>query len=79
MGKYTQKQLRQMVGTGAAIDITNANNVDREQIMQEEGWLKQIGYAAGIYGCSGMLFIGHNTGKLYAITSRTSAIYIFGY
>ncbi len=77
MEKYTQKHLRSLVNSGAAIDLTNADNADRDRIMAEEGWLKQIGYAAGMYGCSGLLFVGMNSGKLYAVTSRTSAIYIF--
>ena len=72
MQKYTQKQLRALVESGAAIDVTNA----REQNDIPESYV-QIGYASGIYGCSGMLFKGRTTNKLYAVTSRTTAIYIF--
>lgn len=78
MTKYTQKQLREMVRTGIAVDLTSASNADYDALMEKEGWTRQIGYAAGIYGCNGMLLQGHNTGTLYAITQRTSAIYIFG-
>lgn len=78
MTKYTQKQLREMVRNGIAIDITNANLETRKEIESQEKWLTQVGYANGIYGCNGMLFKGHKTSKLYAITSRTQAIYIFG-
>ena len=72
MEKYTQKQLRALVASGAAIDVTNA---DKRGAIPES--YRQIGYAAGIYGCSGMLLKGDKTGKLYAVTSRTTAIYIF--
>lgn len=78
MTKYTQKQLREMVKDGIAIDITYGDNETRKEIENQEQWLTQIGYASGIYGCNGMLFKGHKTNKLYAITTRSQAIYIFG-
>jgi hypothetical protein len=78
MTKFTQKQLREMVASKAAVDISRGTNETRNEIEKEEGYLNQIGYAAGMYGCQGMLFVGHNTGKMYAITGRTTAIFIFG-
>lgn len=77
MVKYTQKQLKAMVKTGMAIDISYADNDERDELEGVEGRLTQVGYASGTYGCSGMLFKGHDTGALYAITGRTQAIYIF--
>lgn len=71
MERYTQKQLKALVKSGAAIDITNARS--REAI---PGSYSQIGYASGMYGCNGML-LKDDAGRLYAITSRTTAIYIF--
>ena len=72
MTKYTQKQLKDLVNRGVAIDVTYAR--DRDIIPE---YYNQIGYASGIYGCNGMLLQGIETGKLYAVTSRSSAIYIF--
>ncbi len=72
MTRYTQRQLKDLVKQGVAIDVTNAN--DRSAIAED---YRQIGYATSIYGCGGMLLQGYKTGKLYAVTSRTSAIYIF--
>ena len=72
MTKYTQKQLKELVKSGAAVDVTNANG--RGAIPEN---YRQIGYARGVYGCSGMLLQGCESGKLYAVTSRTTAIYIF--
>lgn len=77
MERYTQKQLKNLVNTGAAVDITRGDNETREQIIKDEEYYTQIGYSAGVYGCNGMLLKGHKTGKLYAITNTTSAIYIF--
>ena len=78
MTKFTQKQLKEMVANGIAEDISRGTNETRNEIGSVEGWLNQVGCASGVYGWNGMLFKGRNTGKLYAITSRTQAIYIFG-
>ena len=78
MTKFTQKQLKEMAKSGIVEDISRGTNTTRNELESVEGWLSQVGYASGIYGCSGMLLKGHNTGKLYAITSRTQAIYVFG-
>ena len=72
MEKYTKKQLVNLVRTGAAIDVTYAK---KQSDIPEH--YTQIGYASGIYGCNGMLLKGCETGRLYAVTSRTTAIYLF--
>ena len=71
MERYTQKQLKELVNQNIAIDITNAGK--RTEIPES---YTQVGYASGVYGCNGMLLKGES-GKLYAVTSRTTAIYIF--
>lgn len=71
MERYSCKQLKSLVASGAAKDVTYADN--RNEIPES---YTQIGYAAGIYGCNGMLLRGVS-GQLYAVTSRTSAIFIF--
>ena len=77
MMQVTQKELRNMVGKPYCEDITYGKDEDYKRIMQEEGWLDTVAYSTGIYGRSGTLYRGHNTGKMYVITSRTSALYIF--
>ena len=72
MERYTQKQLKALVRTGAAIDVTEAN--DRNAIPEN---YKKIGYSAGVYGCNGQLLKGLESGKLYAITARSTAIFLF--
>lgn len=71
MQKFTQRELRNLVACGTAKDITNA----RERNEVPEGY-SQIGYSCGIYGCNGMLLEG-DSGQLYAVTARTTAIYLF--
>ena len=72
MTKYTIKQLKSLVNSGAAIDVTYAH----ESTDIPESYT-QIGYASGVYGCNGMLLRGCTSGKLYAVTGTTTAIYIF--
>ena len=71
MEKYTIKQLKSLVSNGAAVDVTYSSK--KSDIPEN---YTQIGYAAGLYGCNGMLLKGES-GQLYAVTSRTTAIYIF--
>lgn len=77
MKRYTQRELKNLVALGAAEDITRGDNETREAIESVEGYYTQIGYSAGVYGCNGMLLQGHKTGKLYAVTARTTAIFVF--
>lgn len=71
MIKTTQRELKNLVKSGRAIDVTNADN----QSAIPESY-RQIGYSCGVYGCNGMLLQG-KSGQLYAVTQRTTAIYIF--
>lgn len=72
MTKYTQKQLKELAKRGAAVDVTNA---DCRGAIPEN--YRQIGYSSGVYGCNGMLLQGCESGTLYVVTARTTAIYIF--
>lgn len=77
MTKYTQKQLKEMVANGMAIDVSNISFEKAQELRKEEKGVGQIGYASGVYGCSGMLLRGNKTGQLYAVVGRTQAIYLF--
>lgn len=77
MKKYTLKQLKSLVNNGLAIDLTKGNNDTYKKIIEKESYLSQVGYASGIYGLNDKLLKGDNTGTLYAITARSSALYIF--
>lgn len=78
MEKYTQKQLKELVKNGIAKDITYADNEEYEKIRDIEGNLITIGYSHGVYGTNGLLIKGYKTKQLYAITARSTAIFIFG-
>lgn len=72
-----QKELRNMVGKPFVEDITHGTEEDYQRIIKEEIWLDEVAYSAGVYGRNGVLYRGHNTGKMYVITSRTTALFIF--
>jgi len=72
MLKTTQKELKELVKFKQAIDITDSH--DRKDVPES---YHQIGYASGVYGCNGMLLQGNETGRLYVIYSRTSAIWMY--
>lgn len=71
MKKFTTRQLKELVKIGAAIDVTDA--LSTTAIPE---WYEKIGYSRGINGLNGLLMKG-KSGKLYAITSRSTAIMLF--
>lgn len=71
MKKYTTRQLKELVKIGAAIDVTDA--ISTTTIPE---WYEKMGYSRGINGLNGLLMKG-KSGKLYAITSRSTAIMLF--
>ena len=71
MKKLTIKTIKKLVELGLAEDITNGR--DRKEIKER---YTLIGIATGSYGVNAKLFQGES-GQLYAITKRTTALYIF--
>lgn len=71
MKKYTTRQLKELVKIGASIYVTDA--ISTTAIPE---WYDKIGYSRGINGINVLLMRG-KSGKLYAITSRSTAISIF--
>lgn len=69
MRKYKQKELKDLVRTGAAIDITTA---PEDQIPAH---FDRIGYSTGTYGVNGGLIQDRETGNLYAVTARSTNIF----
>ena len=71
MSKVTQRFIKELVREGVAIDLTHSlNRSDAPEL------LYQIAYSSGIYGRTGVL-LKDETGKLYAVTSRSTALFIF--
>lgn len=77
MTKYGQRELKALVRSGAAVDISNHDNTAHHELEAREGYLDKVGYSSGVYGLNGGLLKGHNSGTLYAITARTTALYIY--
>lgn len=75
--KYLLRELKTMVIKGEAVNITRAGVPEYEAIKAREGYLTVIGHSEGVYGLSGLLIQGENTKTLYAITARSTALYIF--
>ena len=77
MMKVTKKELKQMAQTMHAEDVTNITTKQFKEISDEEGYFDTIAYSHGLYGCTGKLLRGYVTGKLYVITKRSTALFMF--
>ena len=75
--KTTLKDIIAMANRCDVEDITYIKFEDAEALREREGYLSEIAYSVGVYGVTGKILQGFNTGNLYAITSRTSAIFMF--
>ena len=71
MEKYTLKELKRLISIGAAKDATHSRM--RSDITEP---YTLIGYSCGTYDCNGKLLQGES-GRLYAITARSSALFMF--
>ena len=74
MKKYTQREIKNLVADGIAEDITR-RSFSEIQELRAAASLEKVGYSAGIYGMNGGILKDMNSGKLYAITARTSALF----
>lgn len=77
MRKSTQRELKALVRTGAAVDITNHGTAEYKALREKEKDLDKLGYSSGMYGINGGLLQGQETGTLYAITARSTAVFIY--
>ena len=69
MRKFKLSEIKSIARWKYAVDITNASS--RDAIPED---YEQVGYSAGVYGA---LLQGKETGTLYAITARSTALFIF--
>lgn len=72
MMKTTQKDIR---GFFPAEDMTHYSFDEVNNILALEGTLDTICYSAGAYGINGAVLKGFNTGTLYKITTRSTALF----
>lgn len=66
-----QKDLKMMVEKGLAIDATHGG------VMSTEKPYKTLAIAYGTYGMNGGLFQDYETNQLYAITARSTTLFVF--
>lgn len=59
-----------------AEDITYISFNDMNELRKKEGYFNEIVYSMGTYGVTGCVIQGNNSGKMYKITNRTSAIFM---
>lgn len=72
MKTMKQKEIKNLVKLGAAVDITyEEGNLNRYR------QLDPIAVSCGKYGMNGGLLKDYETGKLYAITARNAALFYY--
>ena len=72
MRKFKLSEIKAMARDKYTVDITNTHS--RAAIPEQ---YEQVGYSAGANGLSGAILQGMETGTMYAITARTTALFIF--
>lgn len=72
MKTIKQKEIKNLVKLGAAVDITA-----EEGNLTRYGRLDPIAVSRGKYGMNGGLLKDHETEQLYAITARNSALFYY--
>lgn len=74
--KTTAKIIAHTARELGAEDITRADFNRMRAIREAEGGLSTVLYSHGAYGVNAVLLKGNTSGKLYAITARTSALFM---
>ena len=69
--KTTQKDIRNT----NAVDITYWSTEELYKLSREEKGMNELAWSCGVYGCNAKLLQGRETGTLYKITTRSSAIW----
>lgn len=73
MRKYTQKELKNLAKIGAAQDLTGYSFQQMNDFLHAHK-LDKIGYSSGVYGINGGLLQDTESGSLYVITARNTAL-----
>ena len=74
--KTTLKSIKEFAKQADVIDVTYFSNDELDKLSKKEGFFNQLAYSAGTYGVTGTILQGAKSNKLYAITSRTNAIWM---
>lgn len=69
-----QREIKSLIKTGIAKDITYSSFDEINKLIKDTA-LETIAVSSGTYGMNGALFRDVKTGTLYAIGSRTNALF----
>ena len=72
--KYTKREIKDYIRSGFATDITELSFSELKEWRNGRN-LEKVGYSSGVYGISGGIIKDRNTGELFAITERTTALF----
>lgn len=75
MRKMTLREIRGYIAAGAAVDISNYAFKAVQELQASENGFDKIGYSTGLYGINGGIAQGRTSGQLYAIKSRSAALF----
>ena len=73
MRRYKMSEIKSLVYCGYATDITMLT-FDALKKWNKDHDIEKIGYTTGAYGISGGVVRDRNTGELFAITKRNTAL-----
>ena len=76
MKKVTVKFIKEIVSNKKGENISLYKFNDIKKLEKKEGGFEKIYYSTGVYGINGGVVKGNTTGKLYAITSRNTALFM---
>lgn len=74
MRKFKKLEIRGYIATGAAVDISGYSWKEIEELRQREKGFDIVGTSYSQIGITGGIAQGRETGTLYAVPSRCSAL-----
>lgn len=77
MKRTTQRAIKEEIKAGRAIDATSYTCEQYDATRANEGGFSIMAKSRGVYGCNGLLATGRKTGTVYAVSARSSAVFLF--
>ena len=73
MRRYTQREIKELIRTGAAINISDCSFSETTDFLRKHN-IEKIGVSLGTYGINGGVIKDIDSGKIYAINKRNSTL-----
>lgn len=73
MRRYKQKEIKELIRTGAAVNISDFSFSETTDFLKTHN-TEKIGVSLGIYGINGGVIKDIDSGKIYAIGKRNSTL-----